>query len=64
MKNDILKPSHSSYLPAYEDETDSVFRNCGIQNLDAGELPRRKQTTFSSLPQTASPLNDEVVSVV
>jgi hypothetical protein len=35
----------SSYLPAYEDGTDGVFRN-SIQNSDAGELPRRKHTTF------------------
>jgi hypothetical protein len=41
-----LKPSHSSYLSAYEDGTKSVFRNVGIYNSDAGELPRRKQTTF------------------
>ena len=26
----FLKPSHSSYLPAYEDGTDRVFRNVGI----------------------------------
>ena len=26
----FLKPSHSSYLPAYEDGTDRVFRNIGI----------------------------------
>jgi len=26
----ILKPSHSSYLSAYEDGTDRVFRNVGI----------------------------------
>jgi hypothetical protein len=54
----FLKPSHSSYLPAYEDGTDRVFRNVGIQNSDAGELPRRKHTTFSItlLPQMyASP---------
>jgi hypothetical protein len=44
----ILKPSYSSYLPAYEDGTDSVFRNVGIQNSDAGELPRRKHTTFTT----------------
>jgi hypothetical protein len=42
----ILKPSYSSYLPAYEDGTDGVFRNVGIQNSDAGELPRRKHTTL------------------
>ena len=34
----------SSY--AYEDGTDRVFRNIGIWNSDAGELPRRKYTTF------------------
>jgi len=27
---------NSSYLPAYEDGTDRVFRNVGIQNSDAG----------------------------
>jgi len=26
----ILKPRHLSYLPAYEDGTDRVFRNVGI----------------------------------
>ena len=26
----ILKPSHPSYLPAYEDGTDRVFQNIGI----------------------------------
>jgi hypothetical protein len=42
----ILKPGYySSYLPAYEDGTERVFRNVGIQNSDAGELPRRKHTT-------------------
>jgi hypothetical protein len=28
--SNILKPSHSSYLPAYEDVTDGAFRNIGI----------------------------------
>jgi len=28
--HNILNPSHSSYLPAYEDGTDRVFRNVGI----------------------------------
>jgi hypothetical protein len=32
------------YLPAYKDGT--VFRNVGIYNSDARELPRRKHTTF------------------
>jgi len=27
---------------AYEDGTDRVFRNVGIYNSDAGELPKRK----------------------
>jgi hypothetical protein len=43
----IFKPGYySSYLPAYEDGTDRVFRNVGVQNSDAGELPRRKHTTL------------------
>jgi hypothetical protein len=46
----ILKPSYySSYLPAYEDGTDRVFRNVGIQNSDAGELPRRKKHTTTNV---------------
>ena len=28
--SNIFKPSHPSYLPAYEDGTDRVFRNVGI----------------------------------
>jgi hypothetical protein len=40
MKNDL------SYLPAYEDETDRVFRNVGTHISDAGELPKRKHTAF------------------
>ena len=42
----ILHPSYSSNIPAHEDGTERVFRNVGIQNSDAGELPRRKHTTF------------------
>jgi len=34
------------YLPACEDGTDRLFRNVGVWNSDAGELPRRKHTTF------------------
>jgi hypothetical protein len=34
---------YSSYPPAYADGTDRVFRNVGIQNSDAGELPRKKK---------------------
>ena len=33
-----------TYLPMKMEQT--VFRNVGIQNSDAGELPRRKHTTF------------------
>jgi hypothetical protein len=36
------------YLLAYEDGTDRVFRNVGIYNSDAGELPRRKHTTYEA----------------
>ena len=34
------------HLPAYADGTDRVFRNVGISNSDAGQLPRRKHTTY------------------
>jgi len=44
----ILNPTHSSYLPAYEDGIDRMFRNVGVQNSDARELPRRKHTTYDS----------------
>jgi len=37
---------YTSCLLAYEDGTDRVFQNVGIKNSDAGELPRRKHTTF------------------
>jgi len=30
---------------AYEDGTDSEFRNVGNWNLDAGELPKKEQIT-------------------
>jgi len=56
----ILNPSHSSYLPAYEDEKDRVFRNVCIENSDAGELPRRKHTTFRAR-QTFEIKNEDIV---
>ena len=34
------------HSPAYEDGTDSEFRNVGYQNSDAGELPKKEQVTF------------------
>jgi len=37
-RNTLSVPS--SYLPAYEDGT--VFRNVGIYNSEAGELPRKR----------------------
>jgi len=42
----ILNSTQSSYLLAHEDGTDRVFQKVGIQNSDAGELPRRKHTIF------------------
>jgi hypothetical protein len=41
-RDEIIIPSRT----AYEDGTNRVFRNVGIYNSDAGELPRRKHTTF------------------
>jgi len=63
MKCDILNPSHSSYLPAYEDGTE-CFEMLEYKIQTPGNYPEKKQTTFSSLPQSACPLNDEVVSPV
>ena len=34
------------FTPAFEDGTDRVFRNIGIYKSDAGESPKRKQTTW------------------
>jgi len=34
------------HLLAYEDGADRMFRNVDILNSDAGELPRRKHTTY------------------
>ena len=36
--------------PAYEDGTDRVFRNVGIYNSDAGELPKRKHNISQNMP--------------
>jgi len=47
------------YLPSYEDGTDRVFRNVSIENSDAGELRRRKHTTYNIL---ATVLGSLVVS--
>ena len=37
------------HLLAYEDEMGRVFRNVSIYNSDAGELPRRKHTTYLTM---------------
>ena len=42
-RNTLSVPSSK----AFEDGTDRVFRNVGIYKSDAGESPKRKQTTFS-----------------
>jgi hypothetical protein len=40
-------PSHNSYsLSAFEDGPDRGFRNVGTTHSDAGEIPKRKYTTF------------------
>ena len=41
--NEVYFILHS---PAYEDGTDSEFRNVGNQNSDAGELPKKEQISF------------------
>jgi len=49
-------PSHGIYslafpysiclLPAFEDGTDTWFRNVGISHIDAGEIPKRTYTLY------------------
>ena len=41
-----LKPNFFPYKYTYEDGRERVFQNVGIYNSNAGELPRRKHTTF------------------
>jgi len=43
--SNIFKPSHPSYLPAYEDGTE-YSETSAYKNSDAGELPGRNRTTF------------------
>ena len=43
-RNTLSVPS--SKAGAFEDGTDRVFRNVSIYKSDAGESPKRKQTTF------------------
>ena len=38
----------STLHPALEDETDRVFRNVGIPQSDAGEIPKRIHTRFKT----------------
>ena len=47
--SDLYMPTFWNTLSvpsAFEDGTDRVFRNVGIYKSDAGESPKRKQTTF------------------
>ena len=37
-----------SLLPAFEDGTDTWFRNVGILHIDAREIPKRTHTIFKS----------------
>ena len=42
----IQTPGNYTKENAYEAGTDRVFRNVGIHNSDAGELPKRKHNIF------------------
>ena len=42
----IETPGNYPKENAYEDGTDRVFRNVGIYNSDAGELPKTKHNIF------------------
>jgi hypothetical protein len=56
--------SFYTHLPAYEDGKDRVLRNIGIYNSDAGELPRRKHTTFRTRRKFEIKKRKAVVSVI
>ena len=45
-RNTLSLPSSKAGTPAFEDGTDRVFQNVGIYKSDAGESPKRKQTTL------------------
>ena len=44
----------SIFTTAFEDGTDRVFRNVGIYKSDAGESPKRKQTTILLISKISS----------
>jgi hypothetical protein len=56
---DMKYELRTSY-PAYEDGTDRVFRNVGIQQSDAREIPKRIHTRFKrlTLPAACLPEHD------
>ena len=45
----LIKMYLEHFTPAFEDGTDRVFRNVGIYKADAGESPKRKQTTLNKI---------------
>jgi hypothetical protein len=47
VRYEVFHTSHTSH-PAFEDGTDRVFRNVGIQQSDAGETPKRIHTRFKT----------------
>jgi len=49
------KPSHSSYLPTYEDGKERVFRNVGINNADAKGITRNKAYKSFLIPRNNTP---------
>jgi len=49
-RNHVSVPSSEAgrLLPAFEDGTDTWFRNVGILHIDAREIPKRTYTIFKS----------------
>ena len=47
--------------PAFEDGTDTGFRNVGQLQFDAGEIPRRKYTIFKSRRKSEIKKSDNVL---
>ena len=54
---------YTSY-PAYEDGTDRVFRNVGIQQSDAGEIPKTIHTSLLEMFKRKRPSPSKVPSTL
>ena len=58
----VLSSSHTSYHLPMKMEQIRVFRNVGIYNSDAGELPKRKHNIFKNLVSRNGNENKEALA--